>query len=115
MKNFVQPGRTITATAPAGGVSSGDGFLFGALFGVAATDAAAGAPVEAATEGVFTLPKLSTAVIAAGAAVAWDAANGRVDVPGTGRFPIGIATEARGNGTATVPVRLDGVATSAAA
>lgn len=114
MKNFIQPGNVITATAPAGGVASGDGFVFGTLFGVAATDAADGAAVEIATQGVYELPKLGTAVLAAGAAVSWDATSKRCDVPGSGRFPIGVATEARGNGTTTVPVRLNGTATAAA-
>ena len=39
MKNFVQPGSTITLTAPYA-VASGDGLLVGAIFGVAAGDAA---------------------------------------------------------------------------
>jgi hypothetical protein len=33
----------------------------------------------------------------------------------SGRYPIGIAIEAAGNGAATVRVRLDGIATAAAA
>jgi hypothetical protein len=36
-------------------------------------------------------------------------------LPGTGKVPIGIATLAAGNGVTTVRVRLDGVATAAAA
>jgi len=36
-------------------------------------------------------------------------------VPGTGRYPIGIAIEAADNGATIVHVRLDGVATTAAA
>lgn len=38
----------------------------------------------------------------------------QVNVPGTGRYPIGTAIEAAGNGATLVRVRLDGVATSAA-
>ena len=37
MKNYVQPGNTITLTAPYA-VTSGDGFLVGSIFGVAAGD-----------------------------------------------------------------------------
>ena len=33
MKTFIQNGHVITITAPAGGVSSGDGVLVGSLFG----------------------------------------------------------------------------------
>jgi predicted RecA/RadA family phage recombinase len=53
-------------------------------------------------------------VIAAGDAVAWDDTAKRVNAPATGRYPIGIAIEAAGNGVAIVRVRLDGIATRAA-
>ena len=36
MKNFIQPGNTITLAAPAA-VTSGSGLLVGAIFGIAAT------------------------------------------------------------------------------
>ena len=55
------------------------------------------------------------AVIAAGAQVAWNATARQIDLPDTGLYPVGIATEAVGNGITTVRVRLDGVATAAAA
>lgn len=115
MKTFIQNGDVITVTAPTGGVASGDGVIVGSLFGIAAFTAAEGDPVEIATRGVYILPKEPTAVIAAGAQVAWDAAEKRIDLPGTGLYPVGIATEAAGNGITTVRVRLDGVATAAAA
>lgn len=115
MKNYIQPGATITAVAPAGGIASGAGMLYGGLFGIAATTAAAGTEVEIDTTGVFDLPKLSTAVIAAGGKVSWDAVNSRCDVPGSGLYPIGVAIAAAGNGVATVRVRLDGISTAAAA
>jgi len=114
MKNYIQEGRLITVAAPAGGVTSGDGILIGSLFGVASKTAAAGETVTIATEGVFDLPKLASAVIAAGDPVAWDDTAKQVNVPGTGRYPIGTAIEAAGNGATIVRVRLDGVATAAA-
>jgi predicted RecA/RadA family phage recombinase len=114
MKNFIQRGDMITVTAPTGGVASGQGLLVGNLFGVAATTVAEGNSVEIATVGVYELPKLVSAVVAAGARVAWDNTAKRVVLPGTGMVPIGIATLAAGNGVATVRVRLDGVATQAA-
>jgi predicted RecA/RadA family phage recombinase len=114
MKNFIQRGDMITVTAPAGGVTSGQGVLVGNLFGVAAKNAAEGESVEIAAVGVYELPKLASAVIAAGARVAWDDAVKQVVLPGTGKVPIGIATSAAGNGVATVRVRLDGIATAAA-
>jgi predicted RecA/RadA family phage recombinase len=87
MKNYIQEGRMITVAAPAGGVTSGDGVVFG----VASKTAAAGETVTIATEGVFDLPKLASAVIAAGDAVAWDNTAKLVNAPATGRYPIGIA------------------------
>jgi predicted RecA/RadA family phage recombinase len=95
-------------------VTSGQGVLVGNLFGVAATTATEGTGVEIATVGVYELPKLVSAVIAAGARVAWDDTAKQVVLPGTGMVPVGIATLAAGNGVATVRVRLDGVSTEAA-
>jgi predicted RecA/RadA family phage recombinase len=115
MKNHIQEGRMITVAAPAGGVNSGDGVVVGVLFGVASKTAAAGETVTIAIIGVFDLPKLASAVIAAGDPVAWDDTAKQVNVPGTGRYPIGTAIEAAGNGATIVRVRLDGVATAAAA
>jgi len=114
MKNFIQRGDMITVTAPTGGVTSGQGVLVGNLFGIAATTVGEGADVEIATVGVYELPKLVSAVIAAGARVAWDDTAKQVVLPATGMVPVGTATLAAGNGVATVRVRLDGIATEAA-
>ncbi len=73
-----------------------------------------GDPVELATTGVYQLPKATTAVMTVGARVAWDNTAKNINVPGTGRFLVGIATEAAGNGITSVAVRLDGVGTVAA-
>lgn len=115
MKNYLQEGRTITLTAPAGGVTSGEGVVIGSLFGVATKTAEAGETVTIASTGVFELPKLASAVIAAGDAVAWDDTARQVNAPGSGRYPVGIAIKAAGNGVVTIEVRLDGIATAEAA
>ncbi len=52
MKNYVQPGSTVTLAAPYA-VASGDGLLVGSIFGVAAGTAANGEAVETALVGVF--------------------------------------------------------------
>lgn len=115
MKTFIQNGDIITVTAPTGGVTSGDGVIVGSLFGIAAFTAAEGETVEIATRGVYMLPKEPTAVIAVGAKVAWDAAAKQIDLPDTGLYLVGVATVAANNGVATVTVRLDEIATGAAA
>jgi predicted RecA/RadA family phage recombinase len=70
--------------------------------------------VAIATEGSFDLPKLASAVIAAGDKVSWDDTAKQVNLPGSSRYPIGVAVLAAGNGATTVRARLDGVATAAA-
>ncbi len=114
MKNHIQKGDVITVSAPAGGTASGEGMIVGNIFGVAAYAAAEGDPVELTTTGVFKFPKATAAVLTVGARVAWDNTAKNINVPGAGRFPVGIATEAAGNGITSVAVRLDGVGTVAA-
>lgn len=114
MKNHIQKGEVITVPAPIGGVASGEGVIIGNIFGIAAYAAAVGEPVELATIGVYQLPKATAAVLTVGARVAWDNTAKNINVPGTGRFLMGIATEAAGNGITSVAVRLDGVGTVAA-
>ncbi|MBW7057949.1 DUF2190 family protein [Paracoccus bogoriensis] len=114
MKTDIQNGHVITVPAPAGGIASGEGLIVGNIFGIAAYSAAEGDPLELATTGVYRLPKASAAVLAFGARVAWDNTAKQVNTTGAGRFPVGIATEAAGNGITSVAVRLDGVATAAA-
>ena len=114
MKTYIQNGHVITVSTPAGGITSGDGLIVGNIFGIAAYSAAEGDPLELATSGVYKLPKASAAVLAVGARVAWDNTAKQVNTPGAGRYPIGVATEAAGNGITNVAVRLDGVATAAA-
>ena len=114
MKTYIQNGEVITVPAPAGGIASGEGAIIGNIFGIAAYAAAVGEPVELATVGVYQLPKATAAVLTLGARVAWDNSAKNINVPGTGRFLVGIATEAAGNGITSVAVRLDGVGTVAA-
>ncbi len=59
MKTYVQPGNTITLTAPYA-VASGDGLLVGSIFGIAAGDAAIAEPVETALVGVFDITKVGS-------------------------------------------------------
>ena len=59
MKNYVQPGKTITLAAPYA-VAAGDGLLVGAIFGVATAAAGNGEAVEAVLVGVFDLKKTAS-------------------------------------------------------
>jgi predicted RecA/RadA family phage recombinase len=103
MKNYVQEGRTVTVAAPAD-VASGALVVVGAIIGVAAFDALQDADVEITTQGVFELPKVGTDVIGQGDKLYWDAAQSKLTkTAGAGSKPlVGYATEAAGNGIATV-------------
>ena len=113
MQNYLQNGHILRVTTPAGGIASGDALIVGSIFGIAAYSSAEGGPLELATTGVFQLPKASAAVLTVGARVAWDDTAKEVNTAAAGRFPIGVAVEAAGNGVTSVAVRLDGVATEA--
>ncbi|MCC5968243.1 MAG: DUF2190 family protein [Natronohydrobacter sp.] len=97
MKNYVQPGNTITLSAPYS-VASGDGLLVGAIFGVASGAAALGEPVEAALVGVFDLTKVGSQAWTAGAKVYWDNTNKRCTTVATDNTAVGVAVEAVASG-----------------
>ncbi len=97
MKNYVQPGNTITLTAPYA-VVSGEGLLVGSIFGVAAGTAASGEPVETALVGVFDLTKVGSQAWTVGAKVYWDDTNKRTTTVSTDNTAIGVAIEAVASG-----------------
>lgn len=107
MKNYVQKGDVINITAAAD-LKSGVPVIFGASLAIPQTDIASGAVGAAAIEGVFTLPKLSTTVLAAGDLVNWSKSGAQVGASSAagdlGGF--GIALSAAGNGTTSVDVKL---------
>jgi len=76
MKNFDQPGWTVTVEAPVGGVSSGDPLQVNKLFGICCNDAAAGEDVELRLVGAFTLPTTATETWAVGEIAYFDPATG---------------------------------------
>lgn len=113
-RTFVQPGNSIDAVAPAGGVSSGDVVVVGSLVGVAETNAAEGETYALTLTGVHRLPKAVGAILA-GAVVWFDAAAGKVvAATGIGLWPLGAAVAAAGTNDTEVLVRLNGVAVAAA-
>lgn len=109
MKNYVQPGDSITLTAAAA-ASSGDGVLVNSLFGIASGDAVIGESLVLTTKGVFTMPKVSTDVMAVGTVLYWDDSASLVTTDdNTGANPrVGLAVTAAVNPSGTVNVRLDG-------
>lgn len=109
MNNFIQPGNTITLTAPAA-VSSGDGVQVGQIFGVATTDAANGAEVEVQRIGVFSIPKAAEA-ISEGDLLYWDNANSVLTkTSAAGLILVGYAIKAALLGDVRVTALLDGAA-----
>lgn len=103
MRNYVQPGDSLALAVPyAGGVTSGQGVLVGALFGVAAVDGPQNAVIECQTDGVFDITKEPALAITAGARLFWDNTNRRLTTTATGNFQVGLATVAALAGDATV-------------
>jgi len=107
MRNFIQPGNSLAASVPyVGGVTSGQGMMVGALFGIAAVDGAQNAIIEAQTQGVFDITKEPALAIAAGSRVFWDNTNRRITTTATANFQVGIAALSALAGDATVRVWL---------
>ena len=95
MRNYVQPGDSLALAVPyAGGVTSGQGVLVGALFGVAAVDGVQNAIIECQTKGVFDIAKEPALAITAGSRLFWDNTNRRLTTTATGNFQVGMATVA---------------------
>ena len=105
MKNYVQPGKTITLPAPYA-VSPGDGLLVGALFGIASGTGIIGEAVEVALVGVFDLKKTASQAWAVGDKVYWDNTAKETTKTATGNTAIGVAVEAVGNGASETTGRL---------
>lgn len=97
MKNYVQPGNTVTLTAPYD-VASGDGLLVGAIFGAATGAAANGEAIETALVGVFDLKKVGSQAWAVGDKIYWDNTAKQATKTATDNTLIGVAIEAVGNG-----------------
>lgn len=107
-KNYKQPGHVIDVIAAAN-LTSGAAALVGILLAIPLADIANGAEGSAQIEGVFELPKLTTAVFAAGDKLTWDASAGEfISGAGVAGDCVGcaVAIAAAGNGTTTVLAKL---------
>jgi predicted RecA/RadA family phage recombinase len=111
MKTSVQPGNTITLSAPYA-VASGEGLLVGSLFGVAIANAALGEPVEAVLVGVIDLKKTASQAWGVGDKLYWDNTAREVTKTAAGNTLIGAAAAAVGNGSGETlgRIRLNGTA-----
>lgn len=117
MRNFIQPGDTITAPAPYDRLA-GQAALIGALVCVALNDVLSGATTEWRTTGVFDLPKVgSQAWATVGAAAYWDNTNKRFTTVASGNTLAAavMGTVGNGAGETTGRVRLNGGARPAEA
>ena len=102
----------MTLVAPAN-VKSGEAFLVGSIFAVAAYDALQTETVEGHTVGVWCFRKLEPLAFAEGAKVFWDNSAKTCKATSAGFYCIGAAVAAAGANDTHVLVRLDGRAVTA--
>ncbi|WP_444909319.1 capsid cement protein [Microbulbifer sp. TRSA005] len=114
--NFVQDGRMLDFTNNTSAlIASGQVLAVGAVLGVAMDDIAVGESGVIAIEGVFTVPKVSGAVIGQGELLTWDVSAAAFDdstaTAATGDItgPTAFAAEAAGDGVTSLAVKFTGV------
>lgn len=114
--NHVQPGKVLDYTNTTGAtILSGAVVAVGQILGVALKDIANNATGSVAVDGVFAVPKVSGAVIAAGESLTWDVSAAAFDdnaaTPATGDITgaAAVAFQAAGNGVTTLNVKFTGV------
>lgn len=103
--NYVQPGNTVTLTAPYQR-DTGKGAKVGAIFGVALQTVANAVDGEFGIRGVWTLDKTSAQAWSQGDRIYWDDSNKRCDSDATVGMFIGVALEAADNPSSTGVVLL---------
>lgn len=108
MKNYVQPGATITLIAPYD-VASGGGLLVGSIFGYAKHAAKAGEQVETLTEGVVDGAK-SAGAVTLGAKLYWDNTAKALTTTVATNPLVGAATQAAASADPTARIKLGLVA-----
>jgi len=107
MKTQVQQGDALYVVAPAGGMTSGNGYTFSKVFGISAYSCPSGATGVIYVKGVFTINKLAANTWNMGDIVYWDNVGFQCTTTSAGNRPIGIATAAAGAGATTVQVLLE--------
>ena len=109
MKNFVQPGESMTYTAPVGGVTSGVGVQIGQILVIATVTVAAGLPFTGITCGVITHAKATGQSWAEGAVLYWDESAHKFTTTASGNLQAGTAAAAALSADTEGTVRLDGI------
>ena len=114
--NFKQPGDVIAWVNGSGAAKvSGQVVVIGKILGVCLVDIAIGATGSVAVDGVFSVPKVSSAVIPQGSNLLWDASAASFDVgtataaTGDVSGPPAFAAAAGANGETTLLVAFTGV------
>lgn len=114
--NYVGEGDVIQWTNGTGSaVVSGQVVAVGNILGVALVDIAAAASGSVATKGIFTVPKVTAAVIAQGESLVWDVSAAKFDdnaaTPATGDISgaPAVAMEAGTSSMTTLKVKFTGV------
>lgn len=108
MRNFVQPGDSLTVVAAAN-ATSGAVVVMGQMFGIATHNALTGENLTLKLGGVFDLTKANAASMsmAVGENVYWHAAGSQATTSASSNTRLGVAVVAANNTVTTVRVRLN--------
>lgn len=109
-RTFIQPGDTLSLTAPSGGVTAGTPVLIGSLLVIPQSSVAETLPFEGMVVGVHSLAKTSAQAWTEGQKIHWNTGTSKADSDGTTGPVIGVAVAVADNPSATGVVRLNGVA-----
>lgn len=101
MKVYKQEGEILSVAAPYAR-ASGEAMKVGSLFLVAEKALANGEVGAAAREGVYSIKKLSTAVVTVGAKLNWNDTNKELQLTTSDLDGVATAVEAAGNGVTSV-------------
>ena len=107
MKTQVQQGDALYVTAPVGGMTSGNGYLIGSIFGIAAFTCAAGVTNAVIhIRGAFVIAKLNAQAWTQGQLIYWDNTAFNCTTVLTANHPIGVALNIAANPSTTGQVLL---------
>jgi predicted RecA/RadA family phage recombinase len=106
MKTFLQSGKRIDVVAPSGGLTAGQFYVLGVLFGVIENTVLEGETTVLVTEDVFTLPKTTGTAWVQGDQLYWDVSTSKFTKTAGENISYGAAAAAAASGDTTGAVRL---------